>query len=193
METKDTYGAIHESLDASNQAKLSALQQNMQKHIGGSTLEVLGNALMGEKSGGGIKIGAHDLMATLYSGRLSKDIIVDELTPEKQGDKNEKLSLRDKITDTLGKKFADTLTKQKDSYDAVLAKIKEPVIQQFQKELSELKAGINIPSSMQEKTKTEQTTEKAGVSHEGYGESSHYTDDEKKQIEEVIASAKEYA
>ena len=189
-EIKDTYGAIHESLDATHQDKLSALQQQVQKHIGGSTLETLGSALMGEKSEGGVKLQPHDLMATLYAGRLSKDIIVDELTPDKQGDKNEKAGWLDKIGDALSNKFADALVKQKDSYDAVLAKLREPVIQQFQKEFDELKSAIGVPKT--EAIIPQSSPSPTENNHEQYSENSHYTDDEKKQIEEVISSAKTY-
>ncbi len=107
------------------------------------------------------------------------------------GSKNEKTTFFGKAWQMLGDKFVDQIVKQDNSYDSVLIVHEKIIIQKFQAELSTLKSSIVVPTDATSKPNNAPTSAPEQT-NEGYAKESHYTEDEKTQINEVISSAKKF-
>ncbi len=136
-EIKDTYEAFYETqTDATTKQKLSKLETDIQAHISTSVRDKLENAITGSEKD--VKINPSELIRSIYSQRMTRDIMMKHLG----AGKTQKLSLGDKIRQKIKDRGADILLKQKNSYDAVLTQMEAPVIEQFKAELDDLKKSI---------------------------------------------------
>lgn len=191
MAEKDIYEAVYEKQGADTQQKLSSLQKNIEDHITSAPLSKLENSITG-KAGDNKAVGSiNEFISMAYAKRMSKDIIMKHLT----GAKNEKSTIFGKMGQMFGDKLLNSVMKQENSYDNILMSQEALVIQKFKWELDTLKSTIVVPDV----TPASGTNASAAApassteSNEWYADKSHYTEDEKKEINTVIAGAQKYA
>ncbi len=152
MAPQDTFDMLHEQLqEDSAKQKLSALQEEIKTHIssqgmGTEKIDQIGDALVNGEKIDNFKLDIDVLTVSasmIYAKRLSKDIILRYLSGDTPW-KNQSLSWRDSLKDKFVDKMVSLFSKQKDAYDAILAKIEAPVVQKFQAQLDALKQEVGV-------------------------------------------------
>lgn len=190
-EAKDVYEELESKQDDATKQKLSTLQENIKSHISSSPLQTIENSVTWKSTE--TKFWMNEIIGAVYAKRMSKDIIVKYVT----GSKNEQDTLWGKLKQIVGDKVINSMLKQENSYDAILMNQEALVIQKFQWELTALKSKIVAPINDDAHEKgsaptNEHQTNNQSEKNEWYAESSHYTDEEKKQIDAVITGAKKF-